>query len=271
MSAPKKYGIQIQSPASGSDRELFLAANEISVADGALIFRNASHQIISAFGPGFWRAVWVVEADGQPSGWLAPAPENEKFFAREPAEFKQAGPAAFSPAPQSNSERAAAAEPFPLPRQDEAPFPAIPDQPVRQAEPMRDPGEGPVPFETADAGQDIFLDEPGDDPLSQVLEALEIYPYLSLEQFASDTAMGIELLEKTILAALSSKAIPHGRVADAQIQKSLDICLPELVRAYKPKKPAEILELLKNNEDTRDADAIQLKVWMLRNPKRKVS
>lgn len=266
MSAPKKYGIQIQSPANGPDRELFLAANEISVADGALIFRNASHQIISAFGPGFWRAVWVVEADGQPSGWLAPAPETEKFFAQEPAEFKQNGPAD-PPAPKANADREAA-EPFPRQLPAEAP---LDDRPARHAEPMPEPGESSRAFEPADGGQDIFLDEPGDDPLSQVLEALEIYPYLSLEQFASDTAMGIELLEKTILAALSSKAIPHGRVADAQIQKSLDICLPELVRAYKPKKPAEILELLKNNEDTRDADAIQLKVWMLRNPKRKVS
>lgn len=117
----------------------------------------------------------------------------------------------------------------------------------------------------------FLVDQIPSDPLTMVLEALDIYPYLSLEQFSADSSISVELLEKTILSALTSRAIAHGRVADNDVQRALDIYLPELVKEYKPKKPAQILELLKNKEETQDADAIQLKVWMLRNPKRKVN
>ena len=251
MLAAKLFGIQIVLP-NEPDAEMKILAAKMTLENSSLVFYDSEGLILTAFSPNSWRAVWQCTPDGTPLCWNQPLDELPPEIPASP----HAGLLSDSPL-AAPVEKVLPRSSLPVPENifssDETNWPApAPIAPITSAPPVSDPLSVPE----------------REGVLASILNALDIHPYLSLEQFSLDSEIAPELIEKGIISALASKAILPGRVADADIQRNLDLFLPEIIRAHKPKKALEMLDHLRNQEETKDADLIQLKVWMLRNPKK---
>ena len=115
------------------------------------------------------------------------------------------------------------------------------------------------------------LDPDKNEPQSEyfyVIDELNKHQYSNLFDFSQKIKRPNEEVEKAIIFNLTNKKLNLNKVINHDIQRTLDLFLPDLIRQHKPKKPTEILSLLNSREETKFADAIQLKVWMIRNPKK---
>ena len=105
----------------------------------------------------------------------------------------------------------------------------------------------------------------------RVLGALRQAPYQGVAELAQRSGEPAEEVERLLAAALAAKTLDPASVALAPIQRELDAALPELLAGPAPKNPKALLALLAERPATQGCDAIQLRVWIMRNPQKKAT
>jgi hypothetical protein len=110
---------------------------------------------------------------------------------------------------------------------------------------------------------------PSSERSARVLELLGQGVFQGLDALASRAGEPVVEVERILAAALSSKTLEPERVALPTIQRELDAALPELLASDAPKSPKVLLAALRERPATQACDAIQLRVWIMRNPQKR--
>lgn len=103
------------------------------------------------------------------------------------------------------------------------------------------------------------------DQSHSIVELLNAKPYKNLLDFSTAIRQSVDLVEKSISAAMAQNLIDFDKVALDDEQAKLDEHMPAIM-ANQPKSLSAIISILRQLPDLESADMVQLRVWLKRNP-----
>lgn len=222
--------------AGGGEAEIFFLASGFSVSKGGSISifdeGPAGSETVMAFSPGGWRGAWVAAEDGAP------------LFLESKASGRVAS---------DKSERSG----------------HVADDPFAQAPAPTDekPNANTIVGHAVKEQDKEAHDRRREARIVAIIEGLSKVPYAGLPEFSKAINEEPSDVELALSGALASKRVSPDAVADDGMQAKLSGCLPEILKNNSFSKLSGLMEILRERADTAGVDQIQLRVWLLKNPR----
>lgn len=269
---------------NGKEAELRFRASLMRQEGGALSLWDrpepgGPERMIMAFAPAAWRGAWLVDPQTSLPVGLEPksapvsarsASDSASTPASAPASVAAPAPPEAKPAIAGSSDQAWPESYQPAPAAPASPSVIeTPSVPEPASAPAASPADGVVEGGKApdsDPRQTAWAAADRDQRSELVAQALSEAPYEGVLPLAERLGVSAHEAEQALTFALAQRRVDFQHVQDPALQSLMDQVNPELIQTHRPKKPAEILELLRKRDDTAAVDLVQLRVWLLRNP-----